>query len=353
MRWILFGAILLFVCPLSGQDNFNYMSARFHYGSVIIHSRHLRPIKDSYPIGVELDFGKHKTSNKVWNACSCFPKSGFSLTIWDFDNREVLGYGVTGMYYIQPVFWARNKLSFSLRGAMGLSYQSKPYDAEKNPDNQSYSTYMAFPLQLGIATHYRLSETIKLDFNIVYNHISNGGMKEPNKGINWPTLGLGVSRYFNPPKFPDRVKSNWRKDGREKSRTDITLFGTYHEPRSKLFLISAGLEVKYARRVSRLNNLSISGEWMHDNDQAQLSTPDNKVDGNILGIAAGNEFLLGKFLFGQQFGVYLLRPNTRAQDLYQRYSLVYRINSSFSYGVSLKVHGHVADFLDLRVGYSF
>ncbi len=29
-----------------------------------------------------------------------------------------------------------------------------------------------------------------------YQHISNGGWKEPNKGINWPTASVGFT-YFN------------------------------------------------------------------------------------------------------------------------------------------------------------
>ena len=353
IRSILFGVFLLFAGSVLGQDHFKYLSTRIHYGSVIIHSRELRPVKDSYPLGLELDFGKHKISEKAWNSCNCFPKTGISLTFWDFDNREVLGHGLTAMYYVQAVFGARSKLSFSVRGAMGLSYQNNPYNLQSNPDNQSYSTYLAFPLQLGVAIHYKLNNRWKLDLNMVYNHISNGGMKEPNKGINWPSFGLGLSRYFKEVKFPDRIKTNWRNEVINKHRKDISLFGTYHEPESKLFLISAGLELKYARRISRLNNVTIASEWMYDNGQTRLSTKENRVNGNILGLAAGNEFILGKFLFGQQLAAYLIKPNTRFHDLYQRYSLLYRISNSFLAGVSLKAHGHVADFLDLRLGYSF
>lgn len=335
------------------QDHFNYISARFNQGYVLIHSRELRPIKNSYPVGLELDFGRHKTSQKVWNNCNCYPKTGVTVTFWDFDNREVLGYGITSMFYVQPVFGAKNKLSFSVRGAMGLSYQSKPFDEETNPDNLSYSTSIAFPLQLGVATHYKFAPKWEVDLNVVYNHISNGGMKEPNKGINWPTIGLGVSRYFREPVFPDRVKTDWRKEEQDLERYDFTIFGTYQQPRSKFFLFLGGVEFKYAKRVGRLNNLTAGAEWLYDSGQANLSADDQQINGNNLGMAMGNEFILGKFLFGQQFAVYLMKPETQAADVYQRYSLVYRITPGISAGVSLKSHGHVADFADIRVGYSF
>lgn len=344
--------VLLISEPALAQNNLNYISARLHYGSVIIHSRELRPVKDSYPLGIELDFGKHKVSEKAWNTCNCFPKSGVTIAFWDFDNRDVLGYGFTSMYYVQPVFGARNKLSFSVRGAAGLSYQTKPYDEQNNPNNLSYSTRVAFPLQLGIGLHYRLRKQWKIDLNIAYNHISNGGMKEPNKGINWPTIGLGASRYFRELKIPKWSKTDWRSNAEDLNRFDISAFSTYHQPVSKFFLVSAGLELKYAQRISRLNYLSLASEWMYDNGLVYLGNEEQSINGNILGLALGNEFILGKFLFSQQFGVYLINPINRLEDVYQRYSLMYPINRKFSTGVSLKAHGHVADFLDLRIAYS-
>lgn len=351
------GFLLIVVLVMSGvvhsQDKTRYLSASAQIGSVIVHSRDVRAIKDSYPFGFELDFGTHKTSEKVWNSCSCYPRSGFSLTFWDFDNKSVLGYGLTGMYYLQPVFRADKKFSFSIRGGFGLSYQSNPHDPESNPDNLSYSTYVAFPLELGLGFHYKISDLWQVETRIMYNHISNGGLQQPNKGINWPTLGIAVSRYLQPMSFPDREKTDWRLDGKEKSRLEVSAFITYQEPEQDFYLVSPGIEVKYAQRVARISNLSAGIEWMYDTNQAKLSADQGDEEGNHLGIAVGHEFILGKFLFAQQFGVYFLKSPSRPEDVYQRYSLVRRLGDHFSVGASLKAHGHVADFLDLRIGYAF
>ncbi len=353
MRIALLGFLLLSLFDLVAQDHYKYLGARLDYGYVIIHSRALREIKNSYPRGLEIDLGKHTISEKAWNSCNCFPKSGVSLTFWDFDNQRVLGYGITGMYYLQPTFGASNKINLSVRAALGLSYQSRPYDKESNTDNQSYSTYVAFPLQLGSALHFRISPYWNLDLNFVYNHISNGGMKEPNKGINWPTVGLGVSRYFTEPIFPEREKTSWRTTNLDFDRLDFFIFSTYHQPRSFYYLISMGIEVKYSRRISRINNLTVGSEWMYDSGQADLSTDEKTVNGNNVGVVVGHEFILGDFLFGQQFATYLIRPQTQKASFYQRYSLVYKVFKSYHVGVALKAHGHVADFVDIRVGYSF
>lgn len=97
---------------------------KFHLGSVLIHSRELRPIQDSYPMGIELDLAWHKISQKAWESCMCYPILGIALTYWGFDNKEVLGQGTTGLFYIEPVFNTKGRVNYSVRAGLGLSYQN-------------------------------------------------------------------------------------------------------------------------------------------------------------------------------------------------------------------------------------
>jgi hypothetical protein len=278
---------------------------------------------------------------------------GVAMTLWDYDD-EVLGEGLTGMFYMEPVFGARHKVSFSVRAAFGLSYQNRPYDALDNPFNLSYSTYVAFPLQLGGNMHIRLGRQWLLDVTAVYNHFSNGGIREPNKGINWPSAALGVARYFQPPEFENRVKRNWRDTREPEQRFDMAFFMAFQEPRSKLYLFSPGIELKFSQQIARINALTAGMEWMHDNGDAYyLEQAGRDESPQKLGIAIGHEFIMGKTLFGQQFGVYLFNNGVQGADVYQRYNLGYRFTPKLSGGVALKAHGHVADFLDFRVVYSF
>jgi hypothetical protein len=328
------------------------LGARLHQGFVLIHSEDLVPVKNSYPYGLELDFAWHKRSESAWESCHCYPKMGIALSFWDYDD-QVLGQGITSMFYIEPVFGAPKKVSFSLRAGFGLSYQNNPYDEQENPFNLSYSTYVAFPLQLGANTHFRLGERWYLDVSALYNHFSNGGIKEPNKGINWPSASVGVARYFEPVTFPDRIKRNWRESQDPQKRFDLTYFMAFQEPRSKLYLFSPGIELKYSQQISRINALTGGLEYIHDNGDAYYSEQAGQEKRpNKIGTAIGHEFLLGRTIFGQQFGVYLLNQGFQGADVYQRYTLVYRITEKLNAGIALKAHGHVADFLDFRVGWS-
>ncbi len=326
---------------------------KFHKGSVLIHSRELRPIKDSYPTGIELDLGWHKISQKAWESCMCYPKLGIALTYWGFDNKEVLGQGITGLFYIEPVFNTKGRVNYSIRAGLGLSYQNSPYDSLLNPNNLSYSTYLAFPLQLGGTVHFRINSRWLLNGSLMYNHFSNGGIRQPNKGINWPSVGVGLAYYLKEFEFKKRAVNNWRDIAPPQKRLDFTFFIAYEEPRDNLFLLSPGLEIKWSRQFARVNAYTLGGEVMYDNGTGYvLEQNEDEASPVKAGMAIGHEFLLGKFLFSQQFGVYLNNPNPMHSDLYQRYGLVFRINKTLNAGINLKAHGHVANFLDFRVGIS-
>lgn len=327
---------------------------KINKGSVLIHSRELRAIEDSYPTGIELDLAWHKISQKAWESCQCYPKLGISLTYWGYDNKRVLGQGLVGLFYVEPVFNTRGKVNYSIRAGFGLSYQNSPYDSLINPDNLSYSTYLAFPLQLGGTVHFRIKSRWLLNASFMYNHFSNGGIREPNKGINWPSIGLGLAYYLKEFEFKKRAHTNWRDKGPPQKRLDFTFFMAFEEPRSKLYLFSPGLEIKWSKQFARINAFSLGGEVMYDNGTRYvIEERGDEASPVKAGLAFGHEFLLGRVLFSQQFGVYIYKPYPVNSDAYQRYGLVYRITKNLSAGINLKAHGHVANFLDFRAGISF
>ncbi|MGB5653201.1 MAG: acyloxyacyl hydrolase, partial [Robiginitalea sp.] len=159
---LLFVGLLFFGTATFAQDSGDSLNTvkiiglKLHKGSVLIHSRDLRPIEDSYPTGIELDLAWHKISQKAWESCHCYPRLGAALTYWGYDNKDVLGQGLTGLFYLEPVFNTQGRVNYSIRAGFGLSYQNSPFDSISNPDNLSYSTYWGFPLQLGGSVHFRI-----------------------------------------------------------------------------------------------------------------------------------------------------------------------------------------------------
>ena len=123
-------------------------------------------------------------------------RKGLLLAYYNYDN-EVLGKGFTGAYFLEPTYRIGKNIFFSFRTAAGLSYLNSPFDSITNPNNRSYSTNINVYLLVGLGLWFRLGDHWLVNPSINYNHESNGGMKQPNSGINWPTAGLTLSYQRN------------------------------------------------------------------------------------------------------------------------------------------------------------
>lgn len=333
------------------------LGVKSHYGFIIIHSRDVRNIRDSYPIGIEIDFNWHLTSRKAWEYCFCYPRTGFFISFFDYDNPSILGYGLNAVYFIEPFFNVHNKLKFSMRGGLGIDYLSKPYNEKTNPNNMSYSTYISGFLMVALNSHLQINQNLSINLSAIYNHTSNGGIKVPNKGINFPTASIGIDYTFNPIVFEQRLKPLMSDLNKGKKRNDFTtIFSgkTISHNESRIYRIY-GLSWDISKQLSKLSALSVGTEWIVDESIKEKirRNPNFDEDHQRGGVILGHEFLLGRFIFSQKIGVYYYNPSEFDEAVYQRYGLNFFITDHIFTGINVKAHRHVADFMDLRLGISF
>ena len=322
-------------------------------GTVLIHSRHLRPIKNSYPWGITGEYARQVLTKKAWQNCNCYPKLGVDLTFWDFDNKQVLGYGLASTAFIEPVYFTHSKTNFSLRFGMGIAYLSKPHDPVSNPDNLSYSLHWEFPVVLAAGVNHFVSPEISVKLSLRYNHISNGGIHLPNKGINYPTAGLGLDYYPKSVSFSERPKGN-RVPPTHRNRFTTyyisSLKNAYAGDPTQYYIW--GIQAKYSRHIGRSSALLAGTDW--ESDGSRKVRISNSDDPDRLhqraSIYAGHEFWLGKITFGTQVGVYYLDQMKKDDPVYHRWELTYLIKDHISAGLGIKAHRHIADIFDVRVG---
>ncbi|MFD3000457.1 acyloxyacyl hydrolase [Pontibacter toksunensis] len=323
-----------------------------HYGFIIPHSREIREVSDSNPWGTEVDVGFHFTDAKAWQYLQAYPRLGVSLAYYNFDNPEVLGSAYALVAYVEPFLSAHKDFSMSFRLGGGLAYLNNVYDPETNPENLFYSTAISFPLEANVMANYRLNRHFMLRAGGTYKHISNGGLRQPNKGINFPTATLGVHYALQHASFPERQPSEANTAQNERSYL-LALIASYQDrsddPTKQLPLL--GLTAYVSQPLGRLSALTAGAEWIADfTIQKQLEQNGEDTDFQRGGLLAGHEFRIGRFRFSQQLGFYVYAPHAARDAVYQRYGLEYHTGSKAFFGINLKAHRHVADFLDARVG---
>ena len=332
------------------------VALRTHYGFIIPHSESIRSISDSRPWGVELEGSWLLTGDKAWDYCFCHPRMGAAVSYVNFDNRDILGSATSLVYFIEPFLSYNRKFNFSFRTGMGISYLDNTHDAAKNPQNLFYSSPISFLLQLNVALNYRLNSRTFVRLAAYYNHISNGGMREPNKGINYPTLSLGADHALRPVELKARPRIRNSMFSERKTHYEAALLFTAKPtgPNAPRRYPIYGLAAQITRRVGRLSALNAGLEAVVSNVQQQKLRQE-QLPGNPFSISvlAGHDLIIGRFEFSTQLGAYLYAGHFNRDPVYQRYGLRFRFNDRFFAGINLKSHREVADFMDVRVGVRF
>ena len=360
---ILFTLIIGPICALLAQEESKTKStivfgANAQYGFIIPHSEDLKPISSTNPWGISFDAAKLLYSDRTWKNCNCYSKVGFAFTYYNYQNPAELGNSYNLIVFAEPYLGFRKKVHTSMRAGMGATYLNQVYDEVTNPNNLFYSSPLSFILLLQLKLNYRVDENYNIYLSGNYNHISNGAISKPNKGINFPTLGLGLEYTLRP------VKLERKEGGSEFDRKRLIKYArifwnvrtvpeTPEYPEKHDIMI--GLEAGVMRHLSRINGLMTGFEYSYDGlFNEEIKRNELTYTPHIVSLHLGHFFSFGKFTFTQQFAWYAYKSYPfNDQDFFQRYAILWQFGKLINCGFSLKSHGHVAEYMDVRMGITF
>ncbi|MDY8137783.1 acyloxyacyl hydrolase [Aquimarina sp. 2201CG5-10] len=353
-RIILLLITLYFYQPLCSQVSATFYGMKSHYGFIIAHTPDLKPISQTNPFGLQLEYSKLRTSDKAWKTCHCYGRSGVSFTYFNYANPSVLGSSYNLIYFVEPYFTYKGPLKFSLRGSIGATYLDTIFDEETNPENLLFSTRFSFYLALSLNLNYHISDTYAINVSANYNHISNGGQKQPNKGMNFPTLSIGVDKVIGYTSLKPKPR-----ELRQYDRSLDYYLGLFASLRSSDREAEAsnhpliGVLGGALKPLSGINGVNLGAEFWYDYSDEKIAQQQNISDSAFSSaITVGHHFNFGDFYFLQQFGIYITRPkNIQGNSLYQRYSFWYQLHKKWTIGASLIAYGRVADHMDGRLIY--
>jgi len=350
--------LAFFVSHFSGSSqnttsNPSIFDLRAHYGFVIPHSEAVRNVEDSYPYGLEATYSKMLLSKSDFENCNCFAKLGAGAAFFNYDNPDILGSGLTVYGFVEPTLWATKKFNLGIRAGLGLSYLNNPFDETENPNNQSYSTLLNFFVPVQLLASYPISKTTRFQLGANYNHHSNGGIRVPNKGINFPTISLGLAYAPTPYKI---TRHQLSQDFTKWKRLDIGIFATQKQlaPSKETKYLVTGLYVNQSVQFKRINayTYGVMYEYDYHLNQQQEAEGKSNTNPNRLSISGGHEFLFGHYRFSQALALYLYNPTGTDDFFFHRWGLSRTITEHAFVEFYIKAHRHIADHIAIRVGYS-
>lgn len=326
-------------------------------GFIFVHSKNVENTKGAHPWGIQADYAWRRIDSSTYKKFYSFPVQGFSLSYFNFDNT-VLGHGVIAAYFLEPEIRFGKRSGVHFRTAAGITWLSNPYDEEKNPDNNSYSTPISGYIAVAVEPYILLAPKWQLMLAGHYRHSSNGGVKSPNKGINWIT-GEVILCYFPGGKTNIKpVLDQYRQQPYKRYvRWDAFAFGSIRGADDTVTVARYGVTgggVQLGKQTGRTHAFTLAAEFSYDNaDKQQMKMEGETGNGLKAGLMLGHEFLWGKYIFSQQVGVYVYDPTPLYPAWYHRWGLYRVINDKFITGINLKAHKQVASYVDVRLIYSF
>jgi hypothetical protein len=353
-RSLIIVLVLCFSLVAKSQQDFSkHISANAYYGFIFAHNKDVENTAGSKPFGLSLELSKLKFDSASYNTARCYPKTGINFIYFNYDNA-ILGHSLTCAYFIEPSFLLSKLIMFAPRGSLGLSYLTNPHHSVHNPGNNSYSLTISVFLQLGLSIQYRITSKTALLFSASYLHVSNGGLKIPNRGINWPAASLGLSYRMNSAEF-QRQKYSPAKRFNAHNKVEFGVYSsvkTLEDHEGKVFPVP-GFCLSYYRRINNLHSVGIIADVHEDQSLAAQQKKRNESTHSVFpSLAIGHEYLLGKINFWQQIGYYVVAPDERFINWYHRWGLSYNLTKQLNIGVGIKAHAHVAHFADLRFAYN-
>lgn len=333
-----------------------FIGVKAHSGFIIPHSTEIIDVSTSKPFGFQLDASRINRSQEAWNKCNCYSQVGLSFAYFNYRNPDVLGNSYNLIAYMEPLLSYNKRMNFRFRTGAGLTYLTEVYNADTNPTNLFFGSSISGFLMVGFSAHYNLMKNWNVNVGFHYNHISNGGLQQPNKGMNFPTANAGVEYNLNPVNLrPRNTKASI--DRRLQGYAGVfanrrTVESTNTEPQVNLWQV--GINGGVFKRFATINAWTVGAELSYDGSvQESGARNGNKTSPLLFALLAGHQFCFGRFGFSQQLGHYTYKDFESQNEFFQRYGLTYLISSKVQAGISLKAHGKEAQQMDVRAVYMF
>lgn len=341
----------------NSKDSINtFYGLRLRQMQIVPHADNLRIFSGTRPRSFQFEFAKMNLSKQSWQQCNCLNNTGFLLGYTDFGNRMQLGQAYEFALFTEPYLAISEKSWSSIRAGAGISYLNRTYHEETNPFNLFYSSSISFNVQLGYAFNYKLNNDWQLQAAVMMNHISNGGMKRPNKGINYPGLDLSIRYTPNQKELPSFEKLN-RADRKLKYWVQTLGFvqtGAYDHGLNIKRRPGYGINLAVLKPLGLISQLGLGTELVYDGVFKSYDEvlDEYHFDPFIFSLNLQHNIVLGKMLFAQQFGYYIHRQHAfQDYKYFQRYSLHFKTWERVYPGVTLKTHAHMAEYLALSLAF--
>jgi Lipid A 3-O-deacylase (PagL) len=310
------------------------------------------------------EIGRQTDGREEWHPLYGMPSYGVGLSISSFRNDVVHSRPVDAYaFFSWPFAQLTDHLDVTTDFGMGLSWHWKQLNDRTNSSQTVLGSDLNAYIDWGFYLRWASTSRTLIYAGIDYTHRSNGGMAQPDQGIN--VLGPRIAaRYnfgpdprkapaFDPPPFQPSWEYFVGGAAGAKNVADWSTpttqqdFGTLDT--------TGGVEWHFYRfgKIAGGTDLTYDGSTGARIDGGKIVRA-GAAERWALGLYGGYEHVIGRFGAILQPGFVVARgyEGAGSSRFYQRYGWRYHINDHFWSSVSIRaIDGRIADALEFGAGY--
>lgn len=350
-------------------------SANTEYGMVLPTNIHLKSYPHKAFAAYSFEFLKQTNGDKDWESLYNHPQVGVGFIAFDFLQNKQMGspFAIYGIYNAKIKQWGSLKWYHNIN--LGISFNSNPFDLDKGYYNTSVGSKTNMFIGLGTGLYYGIGKHFDLGLNLKFNHLSNGSLKIPNKGLNSVTPQLSLVYY------PERVslkKADTITISKEKYNTlEFSVFAGRKdafykgENRDDIKLYEGfdysiyGAEAFYLRQYSAKSAYGIGigvtkdeeyNHTMYVSDSILYQKKRFSREQLLFSVIPTYRLMMGNLYVNVGAGYYAFKKTTKYDKtaFFQRISLQYQVTDRLFASFGINAYDfHVANYLEWKLGYTF
>lgn len=347
---------------------YRFFEIKGHSGNHLYTGESLRDALSSGYGAIEARYGWQSNNPGSWQSMYLYPSYGFGWYNGFVGNPDLLGKPGAIYGFISFPLFHHKRHQLVIEPATGFSYDLKPFDEERNSDNDAIGSRFNVYFNLSIGARYRLNREMDLVYGIDFTHFSNGRIYKPNSGLNMFGPNLGIRYNFNSQQ--NRVDNSYHPQTVLDARPRLQNFRKAEKIKNfNLLLYAAGGIVQNDRDIGTsrqygtftgvvgfqylLNTKSaFSGgfDFFYDNSLV-VKIPGDGYD--VYGFHGGYEFMFWLMSIRMQVGTYFTARDREIKGpFFMRPAFKMDMSDHFFIQVGLKtLAGTKADWVEWGVGF--
>lgn len=332
----------------------------YFYGNLYEHNPDIAHLITGHPNGLFLSYNRNTFGLEEWERQYNSPDWGFSFIYQDMKESS-LGdhYGLYGHYNF---YLLKRHLMISV--GTGLSYNTNPYDAGNNFENNAYGSAILSTTFLRFNYIYNnIWKGLGFHTGLMFVHYSNANIKAPNTSTNTLALNVGLTYQLEYEKLPDYNRERDEIDYSERIKYNFVFRSGVNESdviglgQNPFYVFSAFADkrLNYKSSVQAGADLFLT-EYLKDYIKYRaIAFPEDGLTGDEdykrVGVFVGHELRFNKAAFVSQIGYYVYYPFEFENRVYLRVGLKrYFYKDKIFAAVTLKSHWAQAEAIEFGLG---